>query len=53
MFWETLRTARIPILPLDAADLASAWRILQAFSDQNFSFTDCSRRHRAFQRWPT
>jgi uncharacterized protein len=79
-FWETLRTARIPILPLDAADLESAWRILQAFPDQNFSFTDCtsfalmerlgvheafafdshflvyrygSRRHRAFQRWPT
>jgi predicted nucleic acid-binding protein len=39
-FWQTLRTARIPILPLEAVDLESAWRILQAFPDQSFSFTD-------------
>jgi predicted nucleic acid-binding protein len=41
-FWETLRSARIPILPLEAVDLESAWRIMQAFSDQAFSFTDCT-----------
>ena len=39
-FWQTLRAARIPILPLEAVDLESAWRILQAFPDQTFSFTD-------------
>lgn len=41
-FWETLRVARIPILPLDGVDLESAWRIMQAFPDQTFSFTDCT-----------
>jgi predicted nucleic acid-binding protein len=41
-FWETLRTTRISILPLDAVDLEAAWRILQAFPDQTFSFTDCT-----------
>jgi uncharacterized protein len=41
-FWQTLRTARIPILALEAVDLESAWRILQAFPDQTFSFTDCT-----------
>ena len=41
-FWETLRVARIPILPLEAVDLESAWRIMQAFPDQTFSFTDCT-----------
>ena len=41
-FWETLRITRIPIFPLDAVDLEAAWRILQAFPDQTFSFTDCT-----------
>jgi uncharacterized protein len=42
MFWETLRSTRIPILPLESVDLESAWRIMQAYDDQTFSFTDCT-----------
>jgi len=41
-FWETLRDLHVPILPCDAVDLEAAWRIAQAFSDQDFSFTDCT-----------
>jgi len=41
-FWQTLRTVRMPIVPLDAVDLESAWRILQAFPDQALSLTDCT-----------
>lgn len=41
-FWETLRDVQVPILTLDAADLEVAWRIAQAFPDQDFSFTDCT-----------
>jgi uncharacterized protein len=41
-FWQTLRDARIPIVPLDASDIEAAWRIAQAFADQDFSFTDCT-----------
>ena len=41
-FWHTLRTARIPILPLDAVDIESAWHVMQAFPDQDFSCTDCT-----------
>ena len=41
-FWDTLREARIPILPPDAADLEAAWHIAQAFPDQAFSFVDCA-----------
>jgi predicted nucleic acid-binding protein len=41
-FWETLRTTRIPVVTLESVDLEAAWRIVQAFSDQDFSFTDCT-----------
>jgi len=41
-FWETLRDLRVPILVCDPADLEAAWRIAQAFPDQDFSFTDCT-----------
>ena len=41
-FWETLRDLQVPILTLDPADLEAAWRIAQAFPDQDFSFTDCT-----------
>src|SRR5262245_28934263 len=41
-FWETLRLASIPILPLEAVDLEAAWHIQNAFPDQTFSFTDCA-----------
>jgi len=41
-FWETLRDAQVPILTLDPADLEAAWRIAQAYPDQDFSFTDCT-----------
>lgn len=40
-FWETLREARITILTADAPDLEAAWRIVSAYSDQDFSFVDC------------
>jgi predicted nucleic acid-binding protein len=41
-FWETLRLTRTPILTVEAVDLESAWRTLQAFPDQTFSFVDCA-----------
>lgn len=41
-FWDTLRQAQIPILSTEPADIEAAWRIAQAFGDQDFSFTDCS-----------
>ena len=41
-FWETLRDLQVPILPCDPSDLEAAWRIVQAFPDQDFSFTDCT-----------
>ncbi len=41
-FWQTLRTTRIPVMPLDSTDLEAAWRIAQAFPDHTFSFTDCT-----------
>ncbi|MPY89019.1 MAG: PIN domain-containing protein [Luteitalea sp.] len=41
-FWETLRVTRTPILTLEAVDLEAAWHIAQAFSDQAFSFVDCT-----------
>jgi len=42
IFWETLRTTRTPILLLEPVDLEAAWYIAQAFSDQAFSFVDCT-----------
>ncbi len=41
-FWGTLRDLQVPILTLDPVDLEAAWRIAQAFADQDFSFTDCA-----------
>ncbi len=41
-FWEALREARFPIVTLEATDLEAAWRIVQAFPDQDFSLTDCT-----------
>ena len=41
-FWQTLRDLRVPIVTVTAADLEAAWRIVQGFSDQDFSVTDCT-----------
>jgi predicted nucleic acid-binding protein len=41
-FWDTLRATRTPILTIEAVDLEAAWRIVHAFPDQDFSFTDCA-----------
>ncbi len=41
-FWDTLREARTPILCAEPVDLEAAWRIALAFSDQEFSFVDCT-----------
>jgi len=41
-FWETLRETRTPILTIDPVDLEAAWRIIQDFPDQTFSFVDCT-----------
>jgi predicted nucleic acid-binding protein len=40
--WETLRDSFTPIITLDQADIEVAWQIMNSFSDQNFSFTDCT-----------
>jgi predicted nucleic acid-binding protein len=41
-FWETLRDARVPVLTIQPPDLEAAWRIAQAFPDQDFSVTECT-----------
>lgn len=41
-FWETLRATHTPIVLLEPVDLEAAWHIVQAFSDQAFSFVDCT-----------
>jgi predicted nucleic acid-binding protein len=41
-FWDTLRSTRTPILAIEGVDLEAAWRIVQGFPDQDFSFTDCT-----------
>jgi uncharacterized protein len=41
-FWAGLREVRIPVLTLELSDLEAAWHTVNAFSDQTFSFTDCS-----------
>ena len=41
-FWESRRDLQVPILPCDPTNLEAAWRIAQAFPDQDFSFTDCT-----------
>jgi len=40
--WGALREARIPVLAPDPVDLEAAWRIAQDYSDQSFSFVDCT-----------
>lgn len=41
-FWSALRDARIPILPAETVDIEAAWHITHQFTDQHFSFTDCT-----------
>jgi predicted nucleic acid-binding protein len=41
-FWDTLRATRTPIVTIETVDLEAAWRIVHSFSDQDFSFTDCT-----------
>jgi predicted nucleic acid-binding protein len=41
-FWQTLRDSSTPIITLDQADIDAAWQIMNSFSDQDFSFTDCT-----------
>ena len=41
-FWQTLRDSRVPICPVEASDLEAAWRIVQTYPDQAFSFADCT-----------
>lgn len=41
-FWESLRQGHVPIVTIESVDLEAAWHIVQAFSDQTFSFTDCT-----------
>lgn len=41
-FWQTLRNTRMPLLTLELSDLEAAWQIIQTFSDQDFSFVDCT-----------
>ena len=41
-FWQALRDTQIPIITMEAVDLEAAWRIMQAFPDQLFSFVDCA-----------
>jgi predicted nucleic acid-binding protein len=40
VLWEMLRDAHIPIIPIEAADIEAAWRIVQAFPDRDLSLTD-------------
>jgi predicted nucleic acid-binding protein len=39
-FWGTLRATRTPIQTIESVDLEAAWRIIESFADQDFSFTD-------------
>lgn len=41
-FWGALRDTQIAILNALAVDVEAAWRIIQAFPDQTFSFVDCA-----------
>ena len=41
-FWESLRRLQVPIVALDPVDLEAAWQIACAWSDQDFSLTDCT-----------
>lgn len=41
-FWGGLRDTQIPLVIAGAVDLEAAWRIVEAFPDQAFSFVDCA-----------
>lgn len=41
-FWESVRETRTLVLPVDSSDLEVAWRIVNDWSDQDFSFVDCA-----------
>ena len=41
-FWAGLREAQIPVLPITVQEIEAAWHVAQAFSDQSFSFVDCT-----------
>ncbi len=41
-FWGGLRDTQIPVVTEGAVDLEAAWRIVEAFPDQVFSFVDCA-----------
>lgn len=38
--WEMLRVAHLPVVTVESVDLEAAWRIIEAFDDQDFSLTD-------------
>ncbi|MEE8584551.1 MAG: PIN domain-containing protein [Acidobacteriota bacterium] len=41
-FWQTVREARMTVWTVETVDLESAWQILQAFPDHDFSLVDCT-----------
>jgi len=41
-FWDRVRTGAVRIEFATAGDLRQAWRISQAFPDQDFSIVDCT-----------
>ncbi|HAG09101.1 MAG TPA: hypothetical protein DCK87_06050 [Desulfotomaculum sp.] len=41
-FWDTLRKTDIKIICLTEFDLEAAWHTINTYTDQSFSFTDCT-----------
>ncbi len=41
-FWESVRETRTLVVPVESSDLEVAWRIINDWSDQDFSFVDCA-----------
>lgn len=41
-FWASFRESRTLLLPVEPSDLDVAWRIINDWSDQDFSFVDCA-----------
>jgi predicted nucleic acid-binding protein len=41
-FWEGLRAGVAEVATVSAADLQSAWAIIEVFPDQDFSIVDCT-----------
>jgi len=41
-FWDTLRKTDIKIICLTEFDLEAAWHTVNTYTDQSFSFTDCT-----------